>query len=134
MKLEGLRRPDAPVGPDLAPKLAAALGKSITNAGVKPNEAWCEGACVETDRTAVQAALDSYVYDPDYFTPAEHKRLKSAVATLREWESDAATAFGLWDGWTQAQKNAATKTLTNRFGKLCGWLADFIKHQGIDGG
>ena len=86
MKLTNLRRPPDPVGPDLVPRLAAAIGKTITNAGVvgpdprnndQPNSAWCEGDCTEADRAKVQAALDSYTYDPDYFIPTDIKRLKT---------------------------------------------------------
>lgn len=55
-----------------------------------------------------------------------------AVATLRTWAQDAQTATANWDGWTQAQKNAAMKTMVTRQGILCERLADMIEAQRLD--
>jgi hypothetical protein len=95
----------------------------------KPVPAWL---------TAQLSAKDAYItYHDGVEQEAASRAAKrvtvgSAVAGLRSWASDAQTATANWDGWTQAQKNAATKTMMTRFGTLCDRLADLIEAQSLD--
>jgi hypothetical protein len=95
----------------------------------KPVPAWL---------TAQLAAKNAYLAARDTVeqqsTDRATKRaaVGGAVSALRTWASDAQTAAGNWDGWTQTQKNAATKTMMTRFGVLCERLADLVEAQGLD--
>jgi hypothetical protein len=95
----------------------------------KPVPAWL---------TAQLAAKNAYLAARDTVeqqsTDRAAKRIAvgGAVNGLRSWASDAQTATNNWDGWTQAQKNAAMKTVVTRFGILCERMADMIEAQGLD--
>lgn len=58
--------------------------------------------------------------------------VKTSVATLRAWATDAESATAAWDGWTQAQKNAAMKTVISRLGVFFSRFADLIEGRNID--
>lgn len=54
------------------------------------------------------------------------------VNTLHAWADDVDAAIAAWDGWPTAQRFAALKTLTNRFGAMSDRLADFIQALRVD--
>lgn len=126
--LSSFTRPADPIGPDLGPRIAAATGLGITDATCTPTDVLVTGpSLAQGHKAAIQAFLNSYTHDPDYSLSAEQKRLK-AMTALNQWATDASTAVAAWDGWTQAQKNAAMKTVVDRLGKLCSGLADLLKY------
>jgi hypothetical protein len=121
--------PPATHGPDLVPHISSAIGKVVRDAGVSPTEgAVVDGpAIVEADRPAIQAAINSYVHNPDFFATAEQRALR-VHAALRQWEQDALAVGAQGGNVTQTQ----LKTLFDRFGRVCGGLADLIRHLGLN--
>src|SRR3990167_3957799 len=126
MRLEGFTHPVGVAGPDLGPKIAASIGKAIRDAGYKQAQAIVDGDITEADRAAIQAAINAYVYDPDYFLTEEQKRLK-AMTALNQWAADAAVVAAQGANVSQAQ----LKLTIGRLGKLCAGLADLLKHMGV---
>lgn len=131
MKLTGFERPVDPVGPDFGPHVAGVTGLVINSAGVTPLDAWVEGEVTETDRTAIQAAITLYVYNPDYGLSPERVALR-VYMTLRDWEADAQAVSSQWATLTSTQKDAVLHTIVDRFGTLCGRLGDLLRYLRID--
>jgi hypothetical protein len=67
-RLTGLTPPAGTVGPDFGPKISTAIGKTVRDAGVSPTEGGVvDGPSIqESDRSAIQTAVNAYVYDPVY--------------------------------------------------------------------
>ncbi len=130
--LTGFSRPSDPIGPDLAPRIAAATGLTITDATCTATDIKVTGpSLVAGNKPAIQTFLNGYVYDPDFFLSTEAKALK-VYSTLKQWASDAATVNTNWSGLSAAQKDNAMQTTIARAGILCDKLADFLRLQGVN--
>lgn len=103
-------------------KLVAAAAESGSNPIVR-TLSWTITALSQAELDALADAADRL---------AKRTTVGSSVAALRSWKTDADTAVAAWDAWTTAQRFAALKTLTTRFGTMCDRMADLIQAQRID--
>ena len=69
--LTGFTRPAPPVGADLGPHIATTTGLPITAATVDQTQAIVHGTISESNRAAIQGAINSYAHNPNHAVPTE---------------------------------------------------------------
>ena len=138
MRLDGFARPPDPVGPDFAGSIATRTGRVISDAGVNPTEAWVDGEVNESDRYALQMAVNAYALDPtavqqvlDAARTPEQIALRVRQALLN-WADTMDTAYDSWPTMTDAQRLAAMRACVNWTGKLCRVTAHLLRYMGVD--
>jgi ribosomal protein L21E len=70
------------------------------------------------------------VSDEQLAAEGREKRVRTIAATLDQFAADQKTVVDGWSVLPSAQKDAALKRLHERFGKVCGGLADLVRHLG----